>query len=67
MDTSILLLGMLSGSIGLGYFWYGRRQKAPVPLVCGLVLMAIPWFVSSAVVLLLVGAAACIVPWLWRI
>jgi hypothetical protein len=58
---------MLLGSLGFGYFWYGRKQRAVVPLVCGLALMAIPWFVSSAVVLVLLGTVLCAIPWVIRI
>ncbi|MBO9716479.1 MAG: hypothetical protein J7507_06630 [Pseudoxanthomonas sp.] len=66
MDSSILLLGVLFGAVGFGYFWYGRKQRAPLPLVCGLALMALPWFFSSAVLLALLGAGLCAIPWVWR-
>jgi hypothetical protein len=42
MNESWLLWGLLFGSIGLGYFIYGKRQRAVVPLVCGLALMIFP-------------------------
>ena len=67
METAVLLLGMLFGSVGFGYFWYGRKQRAPLPLLCGLMLMVIPWFVSSATGLFLLGTAACILPWILRV
>ena len=35
MDTSSLLWGLLFGSIGLGFFVYGRRQKRFVPQASG--------------------------------
>jgi heme/copper-type cytochrome/quinol oxidase subunit 1 len=67
MNDSWLLWGLLFGSIGLGYFIYGRRQNAIVPLVTGLVLMAFPYFVSTTLWLLVVGAALLAVPWMVRI
>jgi hypothetical protein len=67
LSTSILLLGVLFSSIGFGYFWYGRKQRAPVPLVCGLVLMVVPYFVPGAVALFVIGGLVCIVPWVLRI
>jgi hypothetical protein len=36
---------MLFGSIGFGFFLYGRKQRAIVPLTCGLALMVFPYFV----------------------
>lgn len=58
---------LLFGSIGLGYFIYGKRQKAPVPLACGLALMVFPYFVASTWGLLLVGVTLLAIPYFWRI
>ena len=33
-----LFLGVVFGAFGLGYFVYGKRQQALVPLTCGLLL-----------------------------
>lgn len=48
MNASSLLWGSLFGAFGLGYFVYGKKQKASDTILLvaiGLVLMAIPWFV----------------------
>ena len=47
MNESSILWGLLFGSIGLGFFTYGKKQGAAVPLICGLLLMAVPYFVRS--------------------
>ena len=67
MRTSWLLWGLLFGSVGLGFFVYGKRQKAVVPLVCGLALMLFPYFVSSTLLLVVVGAALIAIPYFVRI
>jgi len=67
LNESWLLWGLLFGSFGLGYFVYGRRQKAVVPLVCGIGLMIFPYFVSNTIVLVAVGAALMAVPYFLRI
>ena len=64
--TAVLLWGLLFGSIGLGYFMYGRKQRAPVALVCGLALMVFPYFVSNVPLLVGIGAALIAAPWLLR-
>jgi len=61
-----LLWGLLYGSIGLGFFIYGRNQKAPVPLVCGIALMVFPYFVSNVLLLVLIGAALIAIPYFLR-
>jgi hypothetical protein len=58
---------LLFGSFGLGFFVYGRKQKAVVPLVCGLVLMIFPFFVSNTVLLIAIGGMLIVVPYFVRI
>ena len=67
MSTSSLLWGLLFGSIGLGFFVYGRKQKVVVPLVCGLVLMVFPYFISNTILLVAIGVALMAVPYFVRI
>lgn len=66
MDTASLLWGLLFGSVGLGYFLYGKSQKALVPALCGLVLMIFPYFVSSTLLLAVVGLGLMAVPYFVR-
>ena len=66
MSTSILLLGVLFSSIGLGYFIYGKKQGVLNPLICGLALMIVPYFLSSVAILLVVGIVLSAVPWIFR-
>ena len=58
---------MLFGSIGLGFFLYGKKQRAIVPLTCGLALMVFPYFVSGTAPLVLIGAALMAVPYFVRV
>ena len=46
---------------------YGRKQKAVVPLVCGLTLMIFPYFVANTVVLAAIGAVLIFIPYFVRI
>ena len=59
--------GMLFGAIGMGYCVYGKRQSAPIPLLCGIGLLVFPWFVSNAWIMVLVGAALMAIPRFVRI
>ncbi len=67
MNTAWLLWGLLFGSIGMGFFVYGKKQHAVVPLVCGLVLMVFPYFVSNLFILVVVGIALMAVPYFFRL
>lgn len=66
METSSLLWGLLFGSIGLGLFIYGKRQKAVVPLLCGLVLMVFPYFISNTILLVAIGVGLVALPYFLR-
>ena len=64
--TAVLLWGLLFGSIGLGYFIYGKKQRAVVPLVCGLALMVFPYFVPNTILLVGIGALLIAIPYFLR-
>jgi hypothetical protein len=57
---------VLFGSIGLGFFVYGRKQKAVVPLLVGLALMIFPYFVSSTILVVVIGSVLIAVPYFVR-
>lgn len=61
-STALLLWGVVFSAVGLGYFIYGRKQKTIVPLVCGLVLMIYPYFVSNVYVLVSIGIVVALIP-----
>jgi hypothetical protein len=62
-NTAQLMWGMLFGSIGMGFFVYGRRQRSAIPLATGIALMVYPFFVSNSYLLVLIGLALCAVPY----
>ena len=62
-----LLWGLLFGSIGLGYFIYGKRQRAVVPLLCGIALMVFPYFESNVVLLVGIGIVLAAIPYFLRL
>lgn len=61
-----LLLGVVFGSVGMGFFIYGKKQGTIVPLLCGLTLMVLPYFISSTLLLFVVGAVLVAVPYFVR-
>ena len=64
---SWLLWGLLFGSIGLGFFIYGKNQRAVVPLVCGVALMVFPYLVSNVILLVCIGAVLIAIPYFLRL
>lgn len=67
MSTAALLWSLVFGSIGFGFFLYGKKQHAVVPLVCGLGLMTLPYVVSNLLLLITLGVTFIILPYFVRI
>ena len=65
--TSTLFLGVLFGSIGLGFFVYGKKQKAVIPLISGIGLMVFPYFISNIYILIISGIALIVLPYFIKI
>jgi len=66
MDTSTLMWGLIFGSIGIGFFIYGKKQKAVIPLVSGIGLMVIPYCTSNILFLILSGIVLVALPYFIR-
>ena len=65
--SSTMIWGILFGAMGLGYFTYGKRQKAVVPLFTGIALFIFPYFVSNVYLLVIIGVALVLLPYFVRI
>jgi multisubunit Na+/H+ antiporter MnhC subunit len=63
-DPGVLFLSLLTSGIGFVLFMYGKKQERPPQLVAGLVLMIYPYFVSSLLMNVVVGAGILAVMWL---
>jgi len=66
-STAVLIWGMVFGAIGLGFFMYGKKQKAIVPLLVGIALFIFPYFISDITLLVIVGAILVVLPYFVRI
>ncbi|NNM61445.1 MAG: hypothetical protein HKM03_04690 [Steroidobacteraceae bacterium] len=66
MSEAQLLWGLLFGSIGTGYFIYGKKQHSPVPLFCGLVLILYTFAVSNPYLLVGIGVTVSAIPYFLR-
>lgn len=67
METEAMLLwGLLFGSIGLGFFIYGRQQGSLIPKYCGVALMVFPYFVPDVYWLVGTGAGLLAIPYFLR-
>lgn len=64
--TATLVWNVIFSAVGAGYFVYGKRQQETVPLICGLVLMVFPYFVTNPWALFVIGAILMGLPFYFR-
>jgi hypothetical protein len=50
-DVNVLFASVVWGSIGVGYFIYGKRQQSWVPLLGGVLMVAVSYFARTALVM----------------
>ena len=66
MGESTIWWGLLFGTLGIGYFVYGKRQRMVMALASGVALMVFPYFVSSVLLIVLIGFLLLALPFLFR-
>jgi len=67
ISTSTLILGVIFGAIGLGFFIYGKKQRVIIPLFCGIGLMILPYFISNIYILIFSGIIIVAIPYFIKI
>jgi hypothetical protein len=66
MDTTLLMLSVLFGLVGTGFFMYGKQAGHFVAIGVGVALMVCPYFIPNATALLIVCLALTAVPFFVR-
>ena len=66
MDTTILMVSLLFGALGMGFFMFGKKEGRMVPLFVGVALMVVPYFIANVIVLLIACVLLTAVPFVVR-
>lgn len=66
-DSSMMLWNVLFSGIGIGFFIYGKNQKAVVPLLAGLALIAFTYFMPNVTLLVITGICLMAIPYFIKI
>ena len=53
-NTNFLFASLIWGSVGVGYFIYGKRQSSWLPMVGGVLMIAASYFANSALMMSLI-------------
>jgi hypothetical protein len=54
MNTTSLFASLIWGSVGLGYFIYGKKQRSGIPMVGGALMIAASYFAGSVLFMSLI-------------
>ena len=66
LSTSVIVWSTIYGSIGVGFFIYGKRQGDFPALFAGIGLLVVSFLIDNVYLLALVSIALMAFPWLWR-
>lgn len=66
MNQNWLLISVFYSALGMGFFIYGKKQSRPVPLVVGIIFLAITFFVYDVRALLVIGLGLVVLAWILR-
>jgi len=50
-SASFLFASLIWGSVGVGYFFYGKKQQSLFPMVGGILMMIGSYFIGSALLM----------------
>ncbi len=63
-DSSFLFASLLWGSIGFGYWIYGKKQREMMPMIGGAAMIGISYLVGSWLLMTLLGLALMVAVYL---
>jgi hypothetical protein len=63
LDPTYLVLALLVSSIGFVLFVYGKRQRRPLQLGGGLILLVYPYFVHNPAWMVIIAVAVIAAIW----
>ncbi len=66
-SLSWIIVAGLFGIIGMAYFMYGKKSLRYIFLICGIVLMVYPYFVTRTLYMVIVGVVVSAVPFVVKI
>jgi hypothetical protein len=61
-DMNSLLIGLVFGSIGVGYCIYGKKQNHFIAFLVGLLLMGLPYVIENNLMLIICSVLLMFVP-----
>ena len=61
-----ILVWIITGTFGLAYFVYGKKQSKMIFMITGIVLMVYPYLFSNSIVLIIIGVILLPLPFVFK-
>ena len=61
-----ILVWIITGTFGLAYFVYGKKQGKMIFMITGIVLMVYPYLFSNSIVLIIIGVILLPLPFVFK-
>ena len=65
MNATTILIGFFFGLLGAAYLMYGKRRALFSFIICGLMLMIIPYFIHG-ILFIIISLFLLIIPFFFR-
>lgn len=62
METGSIFFRVIAASIGTGYIIFGRKRERIAPVVAGVVVILLPYFIPGWTINLIATYIVCLVP-----
>ena len=63
MDATSLIVSIFAGVLGTAYFIYGKKQQKLIPLLSGIGLCVVPYFIPNNILLIIACLAMAVMPY----
>jgi len=61
-----ILVGIITGTFGLAYFVYGKKQSKMIFMITGIALMVYPYLFTNIIVLIIIGVILLPLPFVFK-
>jgi len=64
ISTVKIIVWLVTGALGTGYFIYGKKQSSMAFMLSGIALGVYPYLFGNLIVLIVIGVVLAVVPFL---
>ena len=62
LRNKLLIGAAILAALGIGYFIYGKRQKKPISMACGIGLLGYTYTVTDPIIIVTIGLVLMAIP-----